>query len=77
MRTVPTRTLVHLQDTDFITADLNEAQDGLSIEIGNSDGVVQIFCLRPNNEELFDDLVELFRPIISLKKERDNDPETE
>ena len=64
---MPTRTLVHLQDTDFITADLNEAQDG----------VVQIFCLRPNNEELFDDLVELFRPIISLKKERDNDPETE
>ena len=67
------KTIVQLQDTDYVKATLS-GDDCLVLDIGDS---LRIFCRRETSATLFSDLVELAGPIITSKQEKQNDTDTE
>ena len=65
------KTVVQLSEGDYGRATLT-GDDCLVLDIGDS---LRIFCRRETSANLFSDLVDLARPIISLKQERKGDAE--
>lgn len=74
------RTTAHIQSGDHLKATLNGEM--LIVDIGDG---LRVFCNREHNQALFDDMVEIFTPIIfvykphgeALTKENNNDTDTE
>ena len=66
------RTTAHIQSGDHLKATLNG--DTLIVDIGDD---LRVFCNKEHNPAIFEDMVEIFRPIVTLTEEKANDQEAE